>query len=99
MLLLLIQPGGAVVAETEMINVLEKRPDLYAVLDVTHPEPPAADSLLYELPNVVLTPHIAGSVGRECRRMGRYMVNELERFIHNEPLKWAVSQEQAKIMA
>ena len=65
---------GAVVDEPGMIEVLRKRPDIYAILDVTYPEPPAADSPLYDLPNVVLTPHIAGSMGRECGRMGSYMV-------------------------
>lgn len=62
---------GAVVAEDEMIEVLSRRPDLSAVLDVTHPEPPVKDSLLRSLPNVVLTPHIAGSMQRECERMGK----------------------------
>jgi phosphoglycerate dehydrogenase-like enzyme len=49
---------GAVVREAEMVEVLEKRPDLWAVLDVTHPEPPEPDSRLYDLPNVVAhAPH------------------------------------------
>ncbi|MBN1639976.1 MAG: hydroxyacid dehydrogenase [Anaerolineae bacterium] len=90
---------GAVVREEEMIEVLRQRPDLYAVLDVTYPEPPAADSPLYTLPNVVLTPHIAGSLDGECRRMGRHMVDELERYLRGEPLQWAISQEQAARLA
>lgn len=40
-----------------------------AVLDVTEPEVLAPDHLLHELPNVVLTPHIAGSMGRELHRL------------------------------
>ena len=90
---------GAVVHEEEMISVLKQRPDLQAVLDVTYPEPPAPDSPLYTLPNVVLTPHIAGSQWNECRRMGRYMVEELRRYIADEPLYWEVTQEQAERMA
>lgn len=86
---------GQVVRERELIDVLSRRPDLQAVLDVTWPEPPRANSPLYELGNVVLTPHIAGSVGNECRRMGRYMVEELERFVRGEPLKWAITPELA----
>lgn len=90
---------GAIVREEEMIAVLQQRPDLFAVLDVTYPEPPAADSPLYSLPNVVLTPHIAGSLDHECRRMGRTMVEELARFRKGEPLQWAVNRTQAALMA
>jgi hypothetical protein len=43
----------------------------------------------------VLTPHIAGSVGTECRRMGRAMVEELERFVAGRPLRFGVSREDA----
>ncbi|SDP36650.1 Phosphoglycerate dehydrogenase [Streptomyces sp. cf386] len=52
---------------------------LYAVLDVTEPEPLPAGSPLYHLPNVFLTPHIAGSLGNELERLGRIVVEELER--------------------
>ncbi|MFW6060003.1 MAG: hydroxyacid dehydrogenase [Phycisphaeraceae bacterium] len=90
---------GALVREEEMIDVLRRRPDVYAVLDVTCPEPPEPGSPLYELPNVVLTPHIAGSQGRECHRMGRYMLDELKRWLANEPLQWEVTQQQAALMA
>ncbi len=90
---------GAVIREDEMIAVLSRRPDLCAVLDVTYPEPPAADSPLYTLPNVVLTPHIAGSLGEECRRHARYMIEELERYLAGQPLRWAVTKERAAIMA
>ncbi|MGW1210117.1 hydroxyacid dehydrogenase [Streptomyces sp. NPDC002499] len=52
---------------------------LHAVLDVTEPEPLPADSPLYRLPNVFLTPHIAGSLGNELERLGLIVVEELER--------------------
>ncbi|NEB02890.1 hydroxyacid dehydrogenase [Streptomyces sp. SID13726] len=50
---------------------------LSAVLDVTEPEPLPAQSPLYRLPNVFLTPHIAGSLGNELERLGRTVVEEL----------------------
>jgi phosphoglycerate dehydrogenase-like enzyme len=90
---------GAIVREAEMVEVLGERPDLWAVLDVTPPEPPEPDSRLYNRPNVVLTPHIAGSLGNECRRMGRLVVDELRRYVAGEPLKHEITRERAALMA
>lgn len=90
---------GAVVDEPGMIDVLQRRPDLTAVLDVTDPEPPAADSPLWELPNVVLTPHIAGSQGAECRRMGQLAVDELRRFLADQPMQHEVTRAAFQTMA
>ena len=90
---------GAVVREAEMIDVLRRRSDLLAVLDVTEPEPPADGSALWTLDNVVLTPHIAGSMGSECNRHGRYMVDELRRFAAGEALKWSITRETAASLA
>lgn len=90
---------GAVVREQEMIAVLQQRPDLFAALDVVYPEPPAPDSPLYTLPNVIVTPHIAGAVGTECQRMGRYMVEELKRYLHGDALQWGITEQQAKVLA
>jgi phosphoglycerate dehydrogenase-like enzyme len=90
---------GAIVREDEMIDVLSARPDLTAILDVTKQEPPDPASKLYDLPNVVLTPHIAGSVGRECQRMGQWVADELRRYLAGKPLKTPVVRERAAVMA
>lgn len=91
---------GAVVQEAALVEVLQRRrPDLWAVLDVTHPEPPEPDSALYDLPNVVLTPHIAGSQGGECRRMGRFVVEELRRYARGDPLLGEITRERASLLA
>ncbi|MBZ0295568.1 MAG: glycerate dehydrogenase, partial [Anaerolineae bacterium] len=90
---------GAIVREDEMIEVLQQRPDITALLDVTYPEPPVAGSPLYTLPNVMLTPHIAGSMAEECHRMGYYMLEELERYVAGEPLRYQITREQFEHMA
>lgn len=84
---------GALVREDELIAVLRERTDLTAVLDVTWPEPPAAGSPLYHLPNVVLTPHIAGSSGSEVRRMSDLMIEEFRLWTEGQPLRYAVTRE------
>ncbi|MGH7946233.1 MAG: hydroxyacid dehydrogenase [Opitutaceae bacterium] len=90
---------GAIVRESALIDVLRARVDLQAVLDVTWPEPPERTSPLYDLPNVFLTPHLAGSLGNECRRMGQAMVEEMRRFLRGEPLHFVVNQQAAIALA
>lgn len=90
---------GALVNESDLCSVLARRLDVQAVLDVTHPEPPAESSPLYSLPNVLLTPHIAGSIDRECARMGDAMAGEAARLLIGEPLQLQVSSEAYTSMA
>ncbi|MER7520117.1 hydroxyacid dehydrogenase [Streptomyces sp. NPDC126499] len=58
---------------------------LHAVLDVTDPELPPPDSPLYTLPNVLLTPHVAGSLGNELHRMADQALEEVARYGRGEP--------------
>jgi len=84
---------GGLIDEIELAETLRKRPDLTALLDVTDPEPPQPDSALYDLENCFLTPHIAGSKGSECGRMGKSMVEECQRFLAGKPMKHQISKE------
>ena len=90
---------GATVRQTELIEVLRARPDLTALLDVTDPEPTPCDSPLWELPNVFLTTHIAGSIGDEVVRMADYAIEEFVRWQRREPLRYAVTLEMLESMA
>jgi phosphoglycerate dehydrogenase-like enzyme len=80
---------GALVDEAALIAELATG-RISAVIDVTDPEIPPADSPLFRLPNVLLTPHMAGAVGSERARLGRLVADEVERFVAGEPLRHAV---------
>ncbi|WP_233416179.1 hydroxyacid dehydrogenase [Streptomyces sp. N35] len=67
---------------------------LNAVIDVTEPEPLPADSPLYDLPNVLLTPHFAGSFGNEVQRMADEAVDELARYAAGRPFAHAVHEDE-----
>ena len=71
---------GALIDETALIAELETG-RIHAVIDVTDPEIPAPGSPLYTLPNVFLTPHVAGAVGTERLRLGEMVIDEIERFV------------------
>ncbi|RFA11834.1 hydroxyacid dehydrogenase [Subtercola boreus] len=72
---------------------------LNAVLDVTDPEPLPASSRLYDLPNVIITPHVAGSLGSETLRMTDSALDELERFVAGRPQIASVSIEAMEVSA
>ncbi|MGR3663029.1 MAG: hydroxyacid dehydrogenase [Paracoccaceae bacterium] len=76
---------GVLIDEPALIKHLETG-RISAILDVTHPEPPVPNSPLYTLPNVLLTPHIAGPIGSERQRMFDAIVNDIERFTSGKPL-------------
>lgn len=90
---------GAVIDQIALTEVLTERPDLFALLDVAWPQPPPVDSHLYDLPNIIITPHIAGSMNDECQRMGRMMVDELHRYLDGQPLLHRVHKERISRLA
>lgn len=90
---------GAQVVEADFCEVLEKNPTITAVLDVTFPEPPLEDSPFYRLPNVFLTPHIAGSSGFEVERMGVYMLEEFRAIQNGKQPKYEVTAPMLETMA
>ncbi len=90
---------GAQVVEDDLVRALREVPTRTAVLDVTDPEPSPAGHPFYGMGNVVLTPHIAGSAGDECHRMGQYMLEEATRYLGGEPLRHAVTLNMLETMA
>ena len=90
---------GAQVVEEDLVAVLRENPNMTAILDVTWPEPPVEGSPLYTLPNVFLTPHIAGSSGAEVQRMSQYMLEEFRRLRRGEACRWEVTENMLETMA
>lgn len=70
-----------------------------AVLDVTTPEALPADSPLYDLPNVLLTPHIAGAMRGERERLGALVVSEVERYVRGLSLAHAIAPDTLHLQA
>ncbi len=90
---------GAQVVEDDLIEVLRRRPDLTALLDVTLPEPPVAGSPLWDLPNVHLSSHIAGSIGDEVVRLADYCIEAFRDWEAGKPLRYAVTPAMLETMA
>ena len=72
---------------------------MFAVLDVTEPEPCENNHEFYSLHNCILTPHIAGSMGREVHRMAEYMLKEFENFTNKTPCEYEVTPKMLETMA
>jgi len=89
---------GAQVSEAGLIETLKNRPDLTALLDVTYPEPPDADSELWKLSNVWISPHIGGSVGDEVVRMADCMIEEFQAWESGKPLRYRITKEVLSTM-
>ena len=78
--------------EKALVDELHKR-RIWAFIDVTDPEPPPPGSPLYTCPNLTLTPHIAGSVGRGRLRLGQQAYEELCAYFGSRPLQYPVTKD------
>jgi len=98
---LALMPHGATLINTARgwlvdADALEKElvaGRIFAVIDTTEPEVLPEASPLYDLPNVFLTPHVAGAMGTETQRMAELAVDEIERYARGEPFHYAIRRE------
>lgn len=86
-----INTARGVLVDTAALTAELRSGRISAVLDVTDPEVLPASDPLYDLPNVILTPHMAGALGNELFRLGRSAADELLRFAAGRPLAQAVT--------
>jgi phosphoglycerate dehydrogenase-like enzyme len=77
---------GGVINHTALIQALEGKQIAGAALDVYPEEPLDADHPLWKMPNVILTPHIAGVSQEYNSRAVALFVENLERYLKGEKL-------------
>ena len=90
---------GAQVAEYSLALSLLLHPSRTFVADVLKKENFPYINPLFWVPNAILTPHIAGSIGNEPQRMAYYMMEEMESFLSSSPTRYEVTLEALERMA
>jgi phosphoglycerate dehydrogenase-like enzyme len=78
---------GGVVDEPALTDALRDRRIAGAVLDVFATEPLPADSPLWTLPNVLVTPHAVAVSSRENERIAELFADNLRRYLDGRPLR------------
>ncbi|HIC19590.1 TPA: D-2-hydroxyacid dehydrogenase [Candidatus Poribacteria bacterium] len=78
---------GPIVDELALIDVLQRGKIAGAGLDVTEIEPLSQESPLWELDNVIITPHAAGGSQHRPRRTVKFFCQNLRRYFNKEPLQ------------
>ncbi len=75
---------GDVVVESDLIDVLKENKSMHAVLDVFETEPLPADHKLWDMDNVIITPHLSGITKNYLPRAMKIFNNNLEYYINGE---------------
>ena len=89
---------GALIDQDALVAELRSG-RLFAVLDTTEPSELPADSELFEVNNLFLTPNIAGSLGNEVERLSDLLTEEIERYVRGAALKHIVRRDQLPRLA
>jgi len=77
---------GPLVLEEDLVAALESKHLAGAVMDVTDPEPLPPESKLWDLPSVMITPHVAGQSAWRIDNMTRMFCENLHRWHSGKPL-------------
>ena len=84
---LLVNAGRGRTVDTEALVDALNAGRIRAALDVTDPEPLPADHPLWRAPNVLITPHVAGTVVRWEERAYRFAGEQIRRYASGQPLR------------
>ena len=85
---------GTLVDEDALVKALQEKRLAGAALDVFRQEPPPQDSPLWEMPNVIVSPHSASTVRQENERITALFCDNIGRFLRGEPLRNVLDVEQ-----
>jgi phosphoglycerate dehydrogenase-like enzyme len=85
---------GVLIDEDALVRALRAKSFAGAALDVTSEEPLPPESPLWEMENVLITPHIAGLTEFMWERHYGHYTENLRRFLMGEPLLWVVDKEK-----
>ena len=77
---------GDIIKEDKLIEALKEGWIAGAALDTFATEPLPPDSPLWNMPNVIITPHVAGLTPKYMKRLTDLFLENLKRFMNNEPL-------------
>ncbi|MGE3268897.1 MAG: 2-hydroxyacid dehydrogenase [Chloroflexota bacterium] len=83
---------GELVDEDALVKALREGQILGAGLDVLEQEPPPANHPIFELPNVLLTPHTAGPTWQSFPRRFANCFANIERVQQGEKAQWVVPE-------
>ncbi len=84
---------GPIVKEDDLIEILHAGKIAGAGLDVTETEPLPSESPLWDMDNVIITPHAAGGSQHRMRRITEFFLDNLERYLKGEELKNVVDKQ------
>lgn len=90
---------GRQVDEKGLVKAMRKVKTRTALLDVTAREPVTVFHRIARVKNIIITPHIAGSNGREVERMAVYMLNDAKKLDEGQSPDHEVSMEMLARMA
>ena len=77
---------GKLVNQRDMIESLQAGTAAWAILDVFDPEPLESDSPLWDMDNVVVTPHSSNAGSGTHSRGDRLFLENLSRYLKGQPL-------------
>ena len=77
---------GPLVVHEDLVALLQRGHLAGAVMDVTEPEPLPLESPLWDMPNVLITPHVGGQAAWRIDKMTDLFCRNLRRWRTNEPL-------------